>query len=495
MQGLRRHPSLVQQLDETRGNQRRGFRRLRHDGIAGRQRGRDLAGENRQGKIPRTDAGEHAAAVQRQLVQFAGGTRQTLGRRELGARSNRVIAAEVHGLANLRDGVRYALARLTHQEFMKIRAARFEQVGRLVEQARARLAPHCRFHAGCAAAPASKAFTISSGTASRVLPTTSRRSAGLVTGCVAPGSNTPLTMGPAVGLAGRRADISLRSVSICGGLPKSTPRELRRSAYRASGYGQPRMRIGLQAFDLRYGIADDLGDGHLLIHEAIHEGSIGAVFEQSPHQVGQQILVLAHGRVNAHPREFRDLPRRLGIQKPPHAVQPLKFIVGAGRRQLEHRCDAVCVVRRELRIYHIGVAEQLPHARQIGHIRGDLARVHRIAVETALLRALDFRVPISAFHQAHGHAPAIVAGGRRHPVDDVQGTLAVGLHRQPQARPMACRGILGQRLDHVQGQIQPVRFLGIDGQLNPETGGPAHQRPHQGHQTLHHPVMLQQGVA
>ena len=34
---------------------------------------------------------------------------------------------------------------------------------------------------------------------------------------------------------------------------------------------QPRMRVAPQALDFRDGIADDLGDRHLFIHEAIHE--------------------------------------------------------------------------------------------------------------------------------------------------------------------------------------------------------------------------------
>ena len=43
------------------------------------KRGRDLAGEDRQREIPRRDAGEDAAAVQRQLVALARGSGQSDG--------------------------------------------------------------------------------------------------------------------------------------------------------------------------------------------------------------------------------------------------------------------------------------------------------------------------------------------------------------------------------------------------------------------------------
>ena len=64
-------PGLVEQPHRLGGDQRGLFGGLGQHGIAGRQRGGDLAGEDRQREIPRADAGEHAASVQFELVGLA----------------------------------------------------------------------------------------------------------------------------------------------------------------------------------------------------------------------------------------------------------------------------------------------------------------------------------------------------------------------------------------------------------------------------------------
>ena len=77
-----------------------------------------------------------------------------------------------------------------------------------------------------------------------------------------------------------------------------------------------------------------------------------------------------------------------------------------------------------------------------------LAREDRIAVESEYLRALDFAVPIRAFHQSHWHAPATLARERREPVDDGERPLLVSLHGQPEAVPAAEAAIApGSRKD------------------------------------------------
>ena len=68
----RRHAGLVQQLRREEGRDRRLLGGLGEDGVAGGERGGDLAGEDRQREVPRRDAGEGAAAVQRQHVALAG---------------------------------------------------------------------------------------------------------------------------------------------------------------------------------------------------------------------------------------------------------------------------------------------------------------------------------------------------------------------------------------------------------------------------------------
>ena len=134
MQHVGRHARLQQQAHSVRRHQRRLLGRLRQHGIACRQCSGDLSREDREREIPGTDAGEHAASVQAQLVAFAGRSRQTLRACELVPGTGRVVAQEIDGFAHFGDAVRHRLARLAHAHRDEFRRALFEEVGRLVER-------------------------------------------------------------------------------------------------------------------------------------------------------------------------------------------------------------------------------------------------------------------------------------------------------------------------------------------------------------------------
>ena len=68
LQHVFRHAGFVQQLHRGVADQDGLIGRLGDDGVAGGERGGDLADEDREREIPRADADEHAAAVQRKLV-------------------------------------------------------------------------------------------------------------------------------------------------------------------------------------------------------------------------------------------------------------------------------------------------------------------------------------------------------------------------------------------------------------------------------------------
>ena len=53
--------------------------------------------------------------------------------------------------------------------------------------------------------------------------------------------------------------------------------------------------------------------------------------------------------------------------------------------------------------------------------------------------------------------------------------FAVSLYGQPETRPFACRLVACERFDHVQGKIEPVGLLGVDGELHAEPGRAARQ--------------------
>jgi len=68
----------VQQPHGSSGDERGLLGRLGDDRVAGGECGGDLAGEDRQRKIPRRDAGKNAATMECHLVTLAGGAGQPL---------------------------------------------------------------------------------------------------------------------------------------------------------------------------------------------------------------------------------------------------------------------------------------------------------------------------------------------------------------------------------------------------------------------------------
>ena len=69
----------------------------------------------------------------------------------------------------------------------------------------------------------------------------------------------------------------------------------------------------------------------------MNERGVGAVFEQAPYKVRKEILVRAHWCVGAHGRQVRNI-RTNGLEKHlAHSVQALKFVLGLGGCQFQHR--------------------------------------------------------------------------------------------------------------------------------------------------------------
>ena len=115
LQRIARDARLVQDAHGLGGDQRRLLGGLGDHRIARRERGRDLAGEDRERKIPRADADDEAERGRRAGRQRA---------RRLG----RVIAQEVDRLAHLRDRVGVGLAGLAHDEADRARSLRASRI-------------------------------------------------------------------------------------------------------------------------------------------------------------------------------------------------------------------------------------------------------------------------------------------------------------------------------------------------------------------------------
>ncbi len=97
--------------------------------VAGGERGAHLAEEDREREVPRRDAGEHAAAVQLDLVALAGRAGQRHRPGEIGAGAHGVVAQEIDRLAQLRDGVGDGLAGFADAEGEHIGLRAFQQIG------------------------------------------------------------------------------------------------------------------------------------------------------------------------------------------------------------------------------------------------------------------------------------------------------------------------------------------------------------------------------
>ena len=141
-------------LDSSRTAQRRGQRRLLgrfgNHGVAGRERGGDLAREDRQREIPRADAREHAAPVQRAARCARRWARATALRAEVRARLRRVVTQEVDRLAHFGQRHRAGLAGFAHAERDELGRGCSSKRSAARSQHRARALPAPASQAGCA---------------------------------------------------------------------------------------------------------------------------------------------------------------------------------------------------------------------------------------------------------------------------------------------------------------------------------------------------------
>ncbi|MGY4348627.1 hypothetical protein ACVWXM_005094 [Bradyrhizobium sp. GM7.3] len=171
------------------------------------------------------------------------------------------------------------------------------------------------------------------------------------------------------------------------------------------------------------------------------------------------------------------MPCRRWNSKPPFA--PAK---------LQHGRDAQRVMGGELREDAWPQTQQLLSAGDVVQIRHRLAGEHGIAVEPALLRALDLGVPIGALDQPHHQLAVVRPGERIDIVDHVAGALLIGLDREAKSVPTGKRGIGERCRNHVEGQFQPVGFLGVDGEVEIMDLGALRQVQQLRHQLGHHTV-------
>ena len=198
---------------------------------------------------------------------------------------------------------------------------------------------------------------------------------------------------------------------------------------------------------------------------------IGAVLEQPADEVGEQFLVAADRRVDAHRgRRVADPRFELGqllVQPLAHAVQPLELERRLAGQRLD-RADGVGVVGGERGIDDVARGEQPLGAGEVGDVGRDLAREHRIIGQARDLRGLDLGVPIGALDQPDHQLAAYARAPPRRPSRQRHGALLIGLDREPEPAPaIGEQRVVGeQRLEQVHRQLEPVGFLGVDGEMD-----------------------------
>lgn len=126
-----------------------------------------------------------------------------------------------------------------------------------------------------------------------------------------------------------------------------------------------------------------------------------------------------------------------------------------------------------------------------------LVREDRVVRQAELLGPLDLGVPVGALHEA-AHQPQLVPARHRRDVrNQFERACLVGLQRQAEAAPLRPFGghARGQRLEHVERQLEPVDLFGIDGEVEAGIGRQFAQLPHARHQLAHHALALRVLVA
>ena len=153
------------------------------------------------------------------------------------------------------------------------------------------------------------------------------------------------------------------------------------------------------------------------------------------------------------------------VERFAHAVEALELETLDAAGVLDHAGDGERIVGGELRIEPPARRQQFFHAGHVAEVGHRLAGEYRIIGKPALLRALDLRVPIGALDQPHGQ-PRTERGGRLlDPRNHRQRALLIGLHGKAEALPAAQRRVGERGADHLERQLQPIRLLGIDGEL------------------------------
>ena len=221
--------------------------------------------------------------------------------------------------------------------------------------------------------------------------------------------------------------------------------------------------VGLDSGD---GVGGDGRGGHPLVQQGVHERRVGAVLEQAAHQIGQQVLMPADGGIGADGDGAKGVMGGV-VEGLAHAVQALEFDLHAplGRHPVDGG-QGVGIVGGELAV---DVRRGLDHglgADQIVEVGRGLGGEDRIVGAAEDLGALDLGVPIGALDQTDHQAAAGGLCQLCDTADHLGAALLIGLYGEAEAGPAAQFGLVGQPVEQLQRQGQPVRLFGVHGEVD-----------------------------
>ncbi len=397
-----------------------------------------------------------------ELVALAGRARQRL-RRQAAPRLGRIIAAEVGRLAHFGKRIVKRLAAFRLQQSNQSTAVRFEMIGRAVERSspplNGRRIPRRKAGLGrCECRAHDRLVTLSDHADHAAIDRRGDRAQ-------APRNRNTVDERPCFGIC-RHALAHLRKQTReAFPVPELDARRI--FPFRPIEIAGPRnLRMARMAR-----VADDslraLQDGrhrHAGIGRRVDERRIGAVLQQAADQIGEQVAMAADRCINTASRLGLG-PQQGLVERFAHAIEPLELVARDPAGGLDGARDGQGIVGRELRIDPRPRGKQLVDADHVAEIGHRLAREHRVIGEAAFLGALDLGIPIGALHQAHHEMAAVRAGSLDRPVDHRRRSLLIRLHRKPEAVPPRKRRISESMTDDIEGELEPIRLFGINGEI------------------------------
>ena len=458
----------MEQPHRLGGDARGLLGRLGDHSVAGRQRRRDLTGEDRKRKVPRADGDKNASPVELERIELADRTRQRPRPGEVPRGDRAVVATEVGRLAHLGHTVGISLAGFAGEQRDQLRQPRLDGVG------------------------------------DRVQGLGARRSAGFVPGRLgaSPRCERIVDIGDS-GVCRRGAETACSERRHRLGEPRALGRDAEIDPGGAAALGQQevarlgdsRVRATLGAHG-RERIASHNFGRHVVVEQGVDERGVGAVLQEPSHEVGQQVLVAADRRIDP---QRHVVPARGGggVQRLAHAVQPLPLAADAAPfGQASDGGQSVGVVGGELAVERRRGGQQPVRAHQVREVGRGLGGVDRIVRPAADLGALDLGVPVGAFHQPHHQPPASATRQLGHLVDHRRAALLVGLDRQAESAPLGVQfRRFRQLLQQLQRERQPVGLLRIEGQVDVVLARRRDDPQDARIEFLEHPVLLRRLVA